>query len=68
MKKQKFFFPALSFFIIGNVCVLAFKLIGSSVDANGVLHEPFALIPIAYIAFFLALIFGLLAVLNRFRK
>ena len=30
-------------------CALAFQWIGSSVDAKGVLHEPFALIPIGYL-------------------
>ena len=32
--------------LIGVMCWIAFNLIGSTVDAQGVLHEPFALIPI----------------------
>ncbi len=30
--------------------ILAFELIGSRVDANGWLHEPFALIPLAWLS------------------
>ena len=33
----------------GGLCLLAFNLIGSTVDAQGVLHEPFALLPIGFL-------------------
>ena len=32
----------------GGLCLLAFNLIGSTVDAQGVLHEPFGLLPIGF--------------------
>ena len=35
--------------LIGVMCWIAFNLIGSTVDAQGVLHEPFALIPIGWL-------------------
>lgn len=31
---------------IGVCCLVAFELIGSTVDEDGTLHEPFGLIPI----------------------
>lgn len=34
---------------IGIMCWIAFNVIGSSVDAQGVLHEPFGLIPIGWL-------------------
>lgn len=34
---------------IGLVCLLAFRLIGSSLDQDGFLQEPFGLLPIGYL-------------------
>lgn len=34
------------FIVSGFACWLAFAAIGSEVDAQGILHEPFALLPI----------------------
>ena len=44
---------------IGLACAIAFHLIGSTIDANGLLHEPFALIPIGYLFFAAGLLTGL---------
>ena len=44
-------------FIEALVCVIAYNIIGSKVDAQGVLQEPFFLIPL----FWLFLMFSLLA-------
>lgn len=33
---------------MGLACFVAFELIGSTVDENGTLHEPFGLIPIGF--------------------
>lgn len=35
----------------GVLCALAFELIGSTVDAAGILHEPFFLVPAGWILF-----------------
>ena len=43
-------------FIIGLLCLLAFNLIGSTVDAQGVLHEPFGLIPIGFLLIVLGVV------------
>lgn len=34
---------------LGGACLLAFNLIGSTIDAQGMLHEPFGLIPIGWL-------------------
>jgi hypothetical protein len=39
-------------------CVLLFQRMGASVDAQGVLHEPFGLIPLAWVLFAAAVYFG----------
>ena len=45
----------MRFLLLASVCallslcsVLLFEYLGGSVDAQGVLHEPFALIPLAW--------------------
>ncbi|WP_246188684.1 DUF3955 domain-containing protein [Nitratireductor arenosus] len=35
--------------IAGLACLAAFRMIGSDVDENGVLREPFFLLPIGYL-------------------
>lgn len=44
-------------FIGAVVCIVAFNMIGSEVDSQGMLHEPFFLIPL----FWLFLTFSLIA-------
>lgn len=62
MKTGLFFF---SLVLLGAGCSVAFNLIGSTVDADGVLHEPFFLVPIGYLLVFSGL--GGLAVLAAWR-
>ena len=45
--------------------MLAFNLIGSEVDADGVLQEPFFLIPFSYVSFVLGIIFAVISVVKR---
>jgi hypothetical protein len=40
---------ALLLLLIGTGCLVTFQLIGSSVDQNGFVQEPFALIPIGWL-------------------
>ena len=47
---------ALFFLYLSLICMIAYQSIGSTVDEQGILHEPFALIPIGWIAFVLCLI------------
>jgi len=44
-------------FVGAVVCIVAFNMIGSEVDSQGMLHEPFFLIPL----FWLFLTFNLIA-------
>ncbi|PPR08678.1 MAG: hypothetical protein CFH44_00822 [Proteobacteria bacterium] len=37
------------FIILGLICAIAFNSIGQTIDENGILHEPFGLIPLSYI-------------------
>lgn len=39
--------------LAGAVCLVAFRYVGTTVDQNGLLHEPFALLPIGYSLLFL---------------
>jgi hypothetical protein len=32
-----------------GTCFLTFKVMGARVDSHGVLHEPFALVPLGYL-------------------
>ena len=40
---------ATSFAIAAISCAVAYRVIGTTVDRTGVLHEPFVLIPIGYL-------------------
>ncbi len=44
--------------LLSLICVLLFAYMGGSVDAQGVLHEPFALIPLAWMLFVAAVYFA----------
>jgi hypothetical protein len=46
---------------LGLACILSYSIIGSHLDDQGILREPFALIPIGY--FFIAL--GLISIISR---
>lgn len=43
-------------FILGIGCFIAYKIIGSSVLPDGTLQEPFGLIPIGFLLFFIGII------------
>lgn len=51
---------SLGLLILGGLCFLASALIGSYVDSQGMLHEPFFLLPIGYLLLFAGLIGGLI--------
>lgn len=53
--------PASSLLLLafGGACLLAFNLIGSTIDAQGMLHEPFGLIPIGWLLIFGGALIGL---------
>ena len=45
--------------------MLTFNLIGSEVDADGVLQESFFLIPFSYLSFALGIIFAIISVIKK---
>jgi hypothetical protein len=45
--------------------MLIFNLIGSEVDENGTLQEPFFLIPFSYLSFALGIIFAIISVIKK---
>ncbi len=47
---------ATSILIIGIICFVSFYLIGSEVDENGYIKEPFFLLPIGFISICLSII------------
>lgn len=56
MKKFVYFLP----FILSACCFIAFNIIGSEITLDGTLVEPFFLIPIAYIFFFIGIIISMI--------
>lgn len=56
-------------FLIGVGCFVTYSIIGSHVAENGLLVEPFFLIPIGYLFLLISIILGLiLAVHYLFKK
>lgn len=51
---------------LGIASFAAFLMIGSSIDENGMLREPFALLPIGYLLLFLGTLLTLLGRLRSF--
>ena len=47
---------ATSLLVFGIICFVSFYLIGSEVDENGYLNEPFFLLPIGFICICLSMI------------
>ncbi|MCX6788664.1 MAG: DUF333 domain-containing protein [Candidatus Jorgensenbacteria bacterium] len=56
---MKKYFISFILFILGIVCLIAYTLIGSKVLDNGVLQEPFWLIPTSLVFLFGGLLYGL---------
>jgi uncharacterized RDD family membrane protein YckC len=44
--------------VLALVCITLFETLGASIDAQGVLHEQFALIPLAWMFLLAALYFA----------
>lgn len=42
--------------LLAGICIIMFQVIGYSVSADGVLHEPFFLIPLMYFFLFIAIV------------
>jgi hypothetical protein len=58
----------LYFTCIGFACLLLFKLLGSYVDSQGIIHEAFFLIPIGFIFIVVGLMVLLFRLIRRCAK
>jgi ABC-type polysaccharide/polyol phosphate export permease len=56
---------AYLFISLTIIFILAFNVIGSEVDENGTLQEPFYLIPFSYLTFLLGIIFAIISVVMK---
>ena len=56
---------AYLFISLAIIFMLTFNLIGSEVDENGTLKEPFFLIPFSYLSFALGIIFAIISVIKK---
>jgi ABC-type polysaccharide/polyol phosphate export permease len=56
---------AYLFISLTIIFILAFNFIGSEVDENGTLQEPFYLIPFSYLTFLLGIIFAIISVVLK---
>ena len=54
--------------VVAIGCIVAFSLIGSTVDENGMVHEPFFLIPTGIITFLVSSIIGIIGLVFRFKE
>lgn len=64
---KKYLLTLISF-IIGIGCFVAFNIIGSEVAPDGTLVEPFFLIPIGYLFFFIGIIGLLVRTVSFYRN
>ncbi|WP_324029176.1 DUF3955 domain-containing protein [Aeromonas caviae] len=51
--------------LAGLGCFLAFNLLGSTLDAQGFLHEPFALLPLGYLLLFTGMVLTVIPLLRK---
>ena len=56
---------AYLFISLAIILMLTLNLIGSKVDADGVLQESFFLIPFSYLSFALGIIFAIISVVMK---
>ncbi|ATO45511.1 hypothetical protein C5L30_001996 [Companilactobacillus farciminis] len=69
MKRAKWnLYFSLSMIFAGIISFLLFRLIGSTVDSNGYLQEPFFLVPIGYLFLLVGLIDGVIYLVQRFKR
>lgn len=69
MKRAKWnLYFSLSMIVAGIISFLLFRLIGSTVDSNGYLQEPFFLVPTGYLFLLVGLIDGVIYLVQRFKR
>lgn len=58
---------SIAYMIIAIACIPIYNYIGATVDENGVLQEPFFLVPLGILTFLAGLIIGILAIVSRIK-
>ncbi len=53
--------------LAGLGCFVAFNLLGTTVDTQGFLHEPFALLPLGYLLLFTGMVLTVIPLLRKGR-
>jgi prepilin signal peptidase PulO-like enzyme (type II secretory pathway) len=53
---------------LAGMALVTFNLIGSTIDAQGVLHEPFFLIPVFWLLVLLSLVLAFVALVKKARS
>lgn len=53
--------------LAGLGCFVAFNLLGTRVDTQGFLHEPFALLPLGYLLLFIGMVLTVIPLLRKGR-
>jgi hypothetical protein len=56
---------AYLFISITILSTLLFNVIGSSVNQDGILVEPFFLVPLSYLSFILGIVFAVISVVKK---
>ena len=64
-RKNVLMWVSVASFSITLVAGIAYQIIGQTIDSQGYLQEPFALIPIGWLFFFLGVITGLTYLVSR---
>ena len=65
MKKRGLLYTGITAIILGLISFVLKAIIGSTVDANGILHEPFFLLPLGYLLILLGIIFSLIYLIRN---
>lgn len=68
MKVLKKFWLSALFLAFSVICLISFNLIGSYVDEDGLLVEPFGFIPLFWLFIFLALVSFLVSLLRLWKQ
>lgn len=51
--------------VLGFIALITFRLVGSSIDADGFLREPFALLPIGFLLVLVGCVTALIGWIKR---
>ena len=59
---------SIAYIVVAISCIPIYNFIGATVDENGVLHEPFFLVPLGIVMFLAGLIIGIIALFSQAKE